>query len=82
MIYPPLCVAAALMEIDTFATDQFGMILESIIAFMGRLMPSICVSCIGASTILRRKQKTVPSFFVQFAGAAWFAIIMLLMMIK
>ena len=82
MIYPPLCVAAALMEIDAFATDRFGMILEANIAFMGRLMPSICVSCVGASTILRRKGKSVPSFLIQFVGAAWFAIIIVLMLIK
>ena len=82
MIYPPLCVAAALMEIDSFATEQWGIIAEDIIAAMGRLMPAVCVSCVGASALMRRKERPVLSFWLQFIGALWFGIIMLLMYVK
>ena len=82
MVYPPLCVAAALMEIDSFATEQTGIVLEAIIAAMGRLLPAVCVSTVGASALMRRKERPVLSFWLQFIGALWFAVIVLLMLIK
>ena len=44
---------------------------------LGRLMPAVSVAGIGVSAILRRKEKPVPGFVAQFAGAAWFAITIL-----
>ena len=78
MVYPPLCVAAALMELNGFNSDTVGKILLATVTAMGGLMPAACVACIGASVILRRKERPVLSFFVQFAGALWFGIIVLL----
>ena len=78
MIYPPLSVAGALLGIDRFATEPFSIILESVAIAMGRLMPSISVAGIGASIILRRKEKQEWSFLVQFAGGMWFCLTMLL----
>ena len=78
MIYPPLSVASALLGIDRFATEPFSIFLEDAAIAMGRLMPAISVAGIGASIILRRKEKPGLSFLVQFAGGMWFCITMLL----
>ena len=78
MIYPPLSVASALLGIEQLATEPFSIFLEGMAIAMGRLMPAISVAGIGASIILRRKEKSGLSFLVQFAGGAWFCITMLL----
>ena len=78
MIYPPLSVAGALFEIGRFATEPFLIFLEGATVAMGRLMPAISVAGIGASVILRRKEKPGLSFLVQFTGGIWFCIMMLL----
>ena len=78
MIYPPLSLVGAVLGIDRFATGTFSVFLESIAIAMGRLMPAISVAGIGASIILRRKEKPGVSFLVQFAGGAWFCITILL----
>ena len=78
MIYPPLSVAGALFEIGRFATEPLSIFLEGATIAMGRLMPAISVAGIGASIILRRKEKPGLSFLVQFAGGMWFCIMMLL----
>ena len=78
MIYPPLSVASALLGIDRFATEPLSILLEGAAIAMGRLMPAISVAGIGASIILRRKEKPGLSFLVQFAGGMWFCITMLL----
>ena len=78
MIYPPLSVVGALFEIGRFATEPLSIFLESATIAMGRLMPAISAAGIGASVILRRKEKPGPSFLIQFAGGMWFCITMLL----
>ena len=78
MIYPPLSVVGALFEIGQFATEPLSIFLEGATIAMGRLMPSISVAGIGASVILRRKEKPGLSFLIQFAGGMWFCIMMLL----
>ena len=78
MIYPPLSVVGALFEIGQFATEPLSIFLEGATIAMGRLMPAISVAGIGASVILRRKEKPGLSFLVQFAGGMWFCIMMLL----
>ena len=78
MIYPPLSVVGALFEIGRFATEPLSIFLESATIAMGRLMPAISVAGIGASVILRRKEKPGLSFLVQFTGGIWFCIMMLL----
>ena len=78
MIYPPLSVAGALLGIDRFATEPFLIFLEGAAIAIGRLMPAISVAGIGASIILRRKERRGLSFLVQFAGGMWFCITMLL----
>ena len=78
MIYPPLSVVGALFEIGQFATEPLSIFLEGATIAMGRLMPAISVAGIGASVILRRKEKPGLSFLVQFAGGVWFCIMMLL----
>jgi hypothetical protein len=40
-------------------------------------MPAVAVAGIGASIILRRKEKSTLSFLLQFAGAVWFAVMMI-----
>ena len=77
MVYPPLCVVGALFGIDRFATEPFRIFLEGAAIVMGSLMPAVCVAGVGASVILRRKEKTGLSFLLQFAGAFWFGITML-----
>lgn len=78
MVYPPLCVAAALLGIGRFATEPFLIFLEGAAVALGRILPAICVAGIGASIILRRKERPGLSFLVQFAGAAWFCVTMIL----
>lgn len=78
MIYPPLSVVGALFEIGQFATEPLSIFLEGVTIAMGRLMPAISVAGIGASVILRRKEKPGLSFLVQFTGGIWFCIMMLL----
>ena len=78
MIYPPLSVVGALFEIGRFATEPLSIFLEGATIAMGRLMPSTSVAGIGASVILRRKEKPGLSFLVQFTGGIWFCIMMLL----
>ena len=77
MIYPPISVVGALLEIGRFATEPFSIFLESLAIAMGRLIPAVCVASIGASVVLRRKEKSGMSFLVQFAGGAWFCVAML-----
>ena len=78
MIYPPLSVVGALFEIGQFATEPLSIFLEGATIAMGRLMPALSVAGIGASVILRRKEKPGLSFLIQFAGGMWFCIMMLL----
>ena len=78
MIYPPLSVASALLGIGRFATEPFSIFLEGTAIVMGRLMPAISIAGIGASIILRRKEKRGLSFLLQFVGGMWFCITMLL----
>mgnify|MGYP006896615684 FL=1 len=78
MIYPPLSVVGALFEIGRFATEPLSIFLEGATIAMGRLMPAISVAGIGASVILRQKEKPGLSFLVQFTGGMWFCIMMLL----
>jgi hypothetical protein len=78
MIYPPLSVAGALLGIVRGATEPLTIFLEGAAIAMGSLMPAISVAGIGASIILRRKEKSGLSFLVQFAGGMWFCITMLL----
>ena len=77
MIYPPLSVMGSLLGIDRFATEPLSIFLEGMAIAMGRLMPAISVAGIGASIILRRKEKRGLSFLVQFAGGIWFCIMIL-----
>ena len=78
MVYPPLCVAGALLGVDRFATAPLAIALEGAAIAMGSLMPAVSVAGIAASVVLRRKEKPGLSFLVQFAGGAWFGIAMLL----
>ena len=78
MVYPPLCIAAALLGIGRFATEPFLIFLEGAAVALGRILPAICVAGIGASILLRRKERPGLSFLVQFAGAAWFCVTMIL----
>ena len=78
MVYPPLSVASGLLGIGRFATAPFLIFLETVAVIMGRLMPAVSVAGIGASIVLRRKERPNLSFLVQFAGVVWFAVMMLL----
>ena len=82
MIYPPLSVAGALLGIVRVATEPLKIFLEGAAIAMGSLMPAISVAGIGASIILRRKEKPGLSFLVQFAGGMWFGITMLLALLS
>ena len=77
MVYPPLSVASGLLGIGRFATKPFLIFLEGTAVAMGRLLPAICVAGIGASIVLRRKERPNLSFLVQFSGAIWFGMTML-----
>lgn len=78
MVYPPLSVAGALLGINRFATEPLAKFLEGTAIAFGRLMPAVSMAGIGASVILRRKEKPKLSFLVQFAGILWFTITILL----
>lgn len=78
MVYPPLAVAGMLFSFDRFATQTISVILETLTIAMGRLMPAVSVAGVGASVILRRKERAGLSFLVQFAGIIWFGITLLL----
>ena len=77
MIYPPISVVGALLEIGRSATEPISIFLENLAIGMGRLIPAVCVAGIGASVVLRRKEKPGVSFLVQCAGGAWFCVAML-----
>ena len=77
MVYPPLTVASGLLGIGRFATEPFLIFLEGIAVAMGRLMPAISVAGIGASIVLRRKERPNLSFLGQFSGAVWLGATML-----
>jgi hypothetical protein len=77
MVYPPLAVAGALLELMHYATAPLMILLEGAAIAMGRLMPAVAVAGIGASIILRRKEKPTLSFLLQFAGAVWFGVMMI-----
>ena len=76
MVYPPLCLLCILMTTGTYV-DKFPMVLEGVTAAMARLMPAVCVAGIGASVVLRRKERPVLSFALQFAGTLWFCLLLL-----
>ena len=78
MIYPPLSVVCGLLGLYQEATEPFAVFLEDTAIALGSLMPAVCVAGIGASIILRRKERPGLSFLVQFAGGVWFAITMIL----
>ena len=67
----------ALLELMHYATVPLLILLEETAIAMGRLMPAVAVAGIGASIILRRKEKPTLSFLLQFAGAVWFAVMMI-----
>lgn len=70
MVYPPISLAGGLLGVVQLAP---GVVLA-----MGRLLPAVCVVGIGASIVLRRKERPGMSFLAQFAGGAWFCATMLL----
>ena len=78
MVYPPLSVAGALLELYRYATTPLQIVLEGAAVAMGRLMPTVAMAGIGASIILRRKEQPAKSFLLQFVGVAWFAVIIVL----
>ena len=75
-VYPPLTAAGALLGYERYATEPLSIFLEGTAIALGALVPAVSVAGIGASIILRRKEKPGQSFLVQFAGALWFAITM------
>ena len=75
-VYPPLTAAGALLGYERYATEPLSIFLEGTAIALGALVPAVSVAGIGASIILRRKEKPGQSFLVQFAGVLWFAITM------
>ena len=75
MIYPPICAAGLFLGEESYATETLSLMLEQLAVAMAYLMPAICVAGIGASVVLRRKEKPQQSFWVQFAGIVWFALL-------
>ena len=73
-VYPPLTAAGALLGYERYATEPFSIFLEGTAIALGALVPAVSVAGIGASIILRRKEKPGWSFLVQFAGVVWFAV--------
>ena len=63
---------------ERFATETLPKILEGTAIAMGRLVPAVSVASIGASVILRRKERPGLSFWVQFIGVVWFGLTMLM----
>ena len=78
MVYPALSVAGGLLGLERFATETLPKILEGTAIAMGRLVPAVSVASIGASVILRRKERPGLSFWVQFIGVVWFGLTMLM----
>ena len=78
MVYPALSVAGLVLGFNRVTTGTVSAMLEGTAEAMGRLMPAVSVAGIGASVILRRKERPGISFLVQFAGVVWFAVMMLL----
>ena len=76
LIYPPLWVICMALGMDRYATEPLLIFLEGVAITMGWLMPAISIAGIGASIILRRKEKRKLSFLAQFAGFAWFFVTM------
>ena len=76
-VYPPLTAAGALLGYERYATEPFSIFLEGTAIALGALVPAVSVAGIGASIILRRKEKPGLSFLVQFAGVVWFAVTLL-----
>jgi hypothetical protein len=72
MIYPPMAAAGLFLGYERYATEPLAIFLESIAIAMGALVPAVSVAGIGASVILRRKERPGLSFLVQFAGCVWF----------
>ena len=73
-VYPPLTAAGALLGYERYATEPLSIFLEGTAIVLGALVPAVSVAGIGASIILRRKEKPGWSFLVQFAGVVWFAV--------
>ena len=73
-VYPPLTAAGALLGYERYATEPLSIFLEGTAIALGALVPAVSVAGIGASIILRRKEKPGWSFLVQFAGVVWFAV--------
>lgn len=73
-VYPPLTAAGALLGHERYATEPLSIFLEGTAIVLGALVPAVSVAGIGASIILRRKEKPGWSFLVQFAGVVWFAV--------
>lgn len=73
-VYPPLTAAGALLGYERWATEPLSIFLEGTAIALGALVPAVSVAGIGASIILRRKEKPGWSFLVQFAGVVWFAV--------
>ena len=67
MVYPPISLASGLLGAEAVGT----------VTAMGRLTPAVCVAGIGASVVLRRKERPGMSFLVQFAGGLWFVMTLL-----
>lgn len=76
-VYPPLTAAGALLGYERYATEPLSIFLEGTAIVLGALVPAVSVAGIGASIILRRKEKPGQSFLVQFAGVVWFAVTLL-----
>lgn len=76
-VYPPLTAAGALLGYERYATEPLSIFLEGTAIALGALVPAVSVAGIGASIILRRKEKPGWSFLVQFAGVVWFAVTLL-----
>ena len=76
-VYPPLTAAGALLGYERYATEPLSIFLEGTAIALGALVPAVSVAGIGASIILRRKEKPGQSFLVQFAGVVWFAVTLL-----
>ena len=76
-VYPPLTAAGALLGYERYATEPLSIFLEGTAIALGALVPAVSVAGIGASIILRRKEKPGLSFLVQFAGVVWFAVTLL-----
>ncbi len=77
MIYPPMCLGCGLMVTEEYYENAPNL-MERASIVLSSLMPSLCVAGVAASVVLRRKEKPVWSFAVQFVGAIFCGIIMLI----